>query len=131
LIATLFVLAPLIVFLLPFAGMLYSFNANGQVNQEALAGSTISMCFTAIWYSLLLYPVGVLMHWLIAWKTRILSLGARQAIFWSSLLICTSFPVGTIMGGAALWLLIFSPVFQCCRLPAAQPSANGNNLLRA
>jgi hypothetical protein len=115
LIATVFVLAPLIGFLVTAAMMMHilnaGFNANGEANQRAIA-SSVSICLVTTSCSFLLFPVGVFLHWIIARKTHSFSSGARRALFWGSLFMCIGFPVGTILGGVTLWLLIASPVFQ-------------------
>lgn len=61
---------------------------------------------------LLAFPLGVLLHWIVAKATGTCPRWARCGIFVGSVLTCSEFPLGTIMGGVSLCLLFSSDAFK-------------------
>ena len=109
--ATVFALSWMVGVLVTVVGMVCDFNAATTGNQEATA-KMLPVCLVATSCSLLLFPVGVFLHWMIAKRTGIFPSVARRSLFWGSLFMCILFPVGTIIGGVTLWLLINSETFR-------------------
>ncbi len=117
--ATLLVLSCLIGLLVTVYAMIVTFesiDARGAIDQ-AVVGKMISLDLLVTSCSFLFFPIGVVLHWIIAKKTGVFSVSSRQAIFWSSLFMCLAFPVGTIVGGITMWKLITSDVFKVKEQP--------------
>ena len=107
--ATLMTLSWLVGILVVAVGMGVCLNANGDVATKGM----VSFCLRAMSYTFPLFVVGVFLHWILAKRTGVFPRGARQALFWSSLLMCALFfPFGLIPGGVTLWLLVASDVFK-------------------
>jgi hypothetical protein len=114
LLASVLVLSCLIGLLVTVFGMAASFltlGSDGTVEKAALA-KTISLIMWVTWVSFLFFPIGAVLHWIIAKKTGAFPSWCRQSLFWGSLFMCIAFPMGTIMGGIALWKLITSDVLK-------------------
>jgi hypothetical protein len=112
--AAVLVLSCLIGFLVTVYGMMavfQSIGASGTVN-TAVVANNLSHVFLATSAGLLCFPLGVILHWIIAKKTGVFPSWSRQSLFWGSLFMCIAFPVGTLMGGVTLWKLITSDVFR-------------------
>ena len=76
--------------------------------------SLIAM-FPAIWFLYFVFPLGVLLHWLIAKSTKTYTNGAYWVIFMTSVFMLLGIPLGTIMGGVTIWVLRTSSTFQRMR----------------
>jgi hypothetical protein len=113
-IATVFALAPLIGLLVTLYGMITAYQTipAGAAIHTADVARSVSMALIATFAGLLLFPLGVCLHWIVAKKTGSIPSWARRALFWGSLFACIDFPLGTIMGGVTIWLLVTSKTFR-------------------
>jgi hypothetical protein len=112
-VATVLALAPLIGLLTMAWAMIAAFQAvggNGPVRTANVA-LPISVALYAVLAGLVLFPMGVYLHWIIAKRTGGTPSWGRQALFWGSLFACVDFPWGTIMAGVTIWLLVGSRCF--------------------
>jgi hypothetical protein len=91
--------------------MMCSAHADGVADRKTLANIG-SLATYAAAYSILLFPTGVCLHWIIAKKTKVCPYWVWWAILLGSLLMCLTFPVGTILGVVAIRLLFASDTFR-------------------
>jgi hypothetical protein len=119
-VATLLVLGWLIGFLVTVSMMLATaFQIANSANtppQTAAAdavvpAASLSLALRASFIGDALFPLGIFLHWIIARFTRVCPRWAWRTMFVSSVLFCVVFPVGTVLGGVALWLLFASDPF--------------------
>jgi hypothetical protein len=122
--ATVLVLSWMIGVLVVTVGMVASFSTGTVANPKAMA-EMLSRCLIAASCGFLVFPVGVFLHWMVAKRTGVFPSSARQSLFWGSLFMCVAFPVGTIMGGIAIWLLNTSEI-----LAASGKDRGGNPFQR-
>jgi uncharacterized BrkB/YihY/UPF0761 family membrane protein len=123
-IATLLTLSPVIGLLVTLCGMMVTFQtlAHPAVLHPTDVAGSLSVAITATSIGLLLFPIGVCLHWFIAQKTGTFPSSARQALFVGSVFACIGFPLGTVMGAATIWLLIRADTFRKHReKPQSQP----------
>ena len=113
--ANIFLLGWLVGLLVTTYRMIRAFQSM-QINQplkpdEVLAdGISYALCATSLGF--LLFPLGAILHWIVAKRTGIFPPWCRQSLFWSSVLfMCLGFPVGTLIGGIVLWQLYTSKAF--------------------
>ena len=85
---------------------------NAVVQSEAQVVNIASVALYKAIASILLFPVGVFLHWIIAKRSNIYHPWVWWVIFLGSVVICSAFPVGTIMGGCTLWFLFTSDTFR-------------------
>jgi hypothetical protein len=111
--ATLFMLGPIVGFLVTLYGMIVSFQTlDGPAALATAVASRISFALSATSIGLLLFPIGVCLQWLIVHKTGMLPSLARQAMFVGSIFACLAFPLGTVIGVVAIYLLVRAEAFR-------------------
>ena len=104
-IATVFVFGPMVGLLGTIYGMVHTLDTfqQGGGAREVAYGARIAL-FTTV-FGLLLFPLGVFLHWWIARHTRVYRAWIWWMIFLGSVSTCLSWPVGTMMGVATICLL--------------------------
>ena len=119
--AAVLVLSCLIGFLVTVYRMTTVFQSigGGTVN-TAIVANNLSYTLWATSVGFLCFPLGVILHWIIAKKTGVFPSWSRKSLLWGSLFMCIAFPVGTLIGGVTLWKLITSDVFRVREQPPVQ-----------
>jgi hypothetical protein len=115
-IASLCALGPMLGTLVTVCQMMATLQAVGPHVDTKHVALDISVTMYAVWGGLVLFPVGVGLHWIIAKRTGGMPSSARQALFWGSLFACLDCSLGAMMGVATICLLFVSPSFK--RRPA-------------
>jgi len=82
----------------------------GSVTSGLLASYPILGCLLV-----LLWPAGVFLHWAVARTASVYSGWVYWLILVASVLLLTGFPVGTMIGGATIAVLLRSDTFQRMR----------------
>jgi len=117
-VATVFVLGPILGLLPTIYGMVRAFNhaasSGGSTDVTAL-GESVSLSLLATAVGIAVFPVGVLLHWLVARHAQTYPHWVRQTILLGSIVMCVAFPLGTVVGGVTIVLLFASKTFRKMR----------------
>ena len=121
-IATILVYGPVVGMLGTITGMVYSFEELAQQGprQEVLA-YWISVALYSQAFVVFAFPIGVFLHGYVAVRTGVYLRKVWRLILASSILFCISNPVGLILGGVTIVLLLRLDTFNRMRRAEQTP----------
>ncbi len=97
------------------AAVVQTLSPNKVLDSRAIAADIASFAIYTAVCSILLFPLGVFLHWIIAKRSNVHPYWVWWVIFTGSIVICFAFPVGTILGVITIWLLFVSDIFKKMR----------------